>query len=460
MALSFGTSCGTNSVDSYTGVSGPPGRRGFGTAFAHRKPWFVAHAEAAPCPTSRSWQTSGTILCVAVSIPAIVEPAVLRWARETIDLAPVAASRKLGLADDRVEQWEAGTATPTIAQLKRAAELYRRALGVFFLPEPPQNFDTLRNFRLVAGSGQDAWSPALHADYRRAHAQRDNVLELAEIDDVAPSTVWRPTSVPTDDEALAARARAVLLEHAPLPVPRGGTVYEHLNAWVAALEAAGVLVMATAGGRVEVSEMRGFSLYFDTVPVIMVNGSDAARGRLFSLLHEYAHLLLHTGGLCDTVSEARPTTPDRVLEARCNAIAAAILMPRAAVLARPEVIALGDTPEGWDYETLAAAAAPFGTSAEALLRRLLTFGRVTSNFYAVRRQAFLARYELDELRDRPAGGNWYRNTVRDLGKGYVRLVADAHRRRVIDSYTASVYLNAKVEQIPRLAATAALQAGA
>lgn len=70
----------------------------------------------------------------------------------------------------------------------------------------------------------------------------------------------------------------------------------------------------------------------------MVNGSDSVRGRLFSLLHEYVHLLLHTGGLCDTVTDTRATDPDRALEARCNAIAAAMLMPRNAVLSSAEVV--------------------------------------------------------------------------------------------------------------------------
>ncbi len=104
------------------------------------------------------------------------------------------------------------------------------------------------------------------------------------------------------------------------------------------------------------SEMRGFSLYFDVVPVIVVNGADAARGGLFTLLHEYAHLLLHTGGLCDTVTDLGATTPDRRLEARCNAIAAAILMPAAAVLARPEVVVREHDRSSWDYDALAAAA--------------------------------------------------------------------------------------------------------
>ncbi len=394
---------------------------------------------------------------MAKSIPALVEPDMLRWARESIDLAPVAASRKLNLPDGRVGAWEAGEERPTIAQLRRAAQLYRRSLGVFFLSEPPQGFDTLRDLRRHEGAAAGPWSPALHGDYRRAHVQREHMLDLAEVDNIEPPTTWRIDSLPDGVDGIAAAARTRLAEVALLPLPTGSaTVYEHLNYWVAALEAAGILVLATGGGKVEPSEMRGLSLFFDEVPVVMVNGADAPRGRLFTLLHEYAHLLLHTGGLCDLITDAAATSPDRALEARCNAIAAAILMPAAAVLARPDVISRHHAPGSWDYDSLSAAAVPFGVSAEAFLRRLLTLGRVTPAFYRARRAEFQQRYE-EESRSKPKGGDWYRNTVRDLGKGYVRQVADAHRRRVIDSFTAADFLNAKVGQIGGLAAKAALR---
>jgi Zn-dependent peptidase ImmA (M78 family)/transcriptional regulator with XRE-family HTH domain len=392
------------------------------------------------------------------SIPALVEPAVLRWARETIDLTPLAAARKLGVADDRVIEWEAGNGAPTIAQLRRLAEIYKRSLGVFFLPEPPEGFDTLRDFRRVADAEEGRWSEGLHADYRRAHEQRDHALELAELDDTEPPTTWRIENLPADDEAIAHRARKNLLDVGPLSLPGGrGTVYDHLNAWIAALETAGVLVMATTGGKVSTAEMRAFSLYFDELPVIVVNGSDAPRGRLFSLLHEYAHLLLHTEGLCDTTSDQRATTPDRRLEARCNAIAAAILMPRRRVLELEAVLARRDRPTSWDFDALSDAAVEFGVSAEAFLRRLATLDEVTMAFYLARRGEFIAAYEEEDETERPAGGNWYVTTVRDLGKGYVRLVADARRRHVIDSYTAAAYLDVKVNQIDKLAAAAALK---
>lgn len=79
-------------------------------------------------------------------------------------------------------------------------------------------------------------------------------------------------------------------------------------------------------------------------------------------------------------------------------------------------------------------------------------------FYRQRRAEFLATYDENvAARSKSGGGDWYRNTVRDLGKAYVRAVTDAHRRRVIDSNTAAIYLGAKVSQIARLAQSAELR---
>jgi Zn-dependent peptidase ImmA (M78 family) len=111
-----------------------------------------------------------------------------------------------------------------------------------------------------------------------------------------------------------------------------------------------------------------------------------------SLLHGYAHLLLHSEGLCDTYRATRATNPNGQLKARCNDLAATMLMPRAEVLARPQVEARRDTPTAWDYDALRDAAAPFGVAAEAFLRRLVTLGRTTQAFYDQRRQEFLTAY--------------------------------------------------------------------
>lgn len=369
------------------------------------------------------------------------------------NLEPVAAARKIGAPDDKVDAWENGIGKPTVAQLRKLAKVYKRPLGVFYLPEPPQDFETLRDFRRLYGSEAAAWSVELHDEYRRAHGQRDALLDIADLDGAAPSTAWRLTGLPDDDLRIAATARTLITSLSPLDAPTpGADEYKHLNYWIAALEQAGVLVMHTTGGQVETNEMRAFSLYFDEVPVIVLNGADWPRGRIFSLIHEFAHLLLHTSGLCDTTTDARALTEDRALEARCNAIAAEILMPAAEVLASAAVM---EKPQGhqWTLSELVEAAKPFGVSVEAFLRRLATLNRVPFTFYTGFRDT---QTEKNLRGNRASKGNFYNTKARDLGKGYVRTVVDAHTRFVIDSTTAASYLDVKVEQIPGLARRARL----
>jgi hypothetical protein len=84
---------------------------------------------------------------MAKSIPALVEPTMLRWARVPIDLPAIAASRKLDLPDDRVAAWEAGDERPTVAQLRKGRPALppltrcvlpaRAAAGLRHTPRPP-----------------------------------------------------------------------------------------------------------------------------------------------------------------------------------------------------------------------------------------------------------------------------------------------------------------------------------
>ena len=384
---------------------------------------------------------------------AYVERSVLTWARRAANLEPLAAARKINVPDGRVEEWENGSRRPTVPELRRATVVYRRSLGVFFLPEPPAEFDTLRDFRRVGADQDNPWSAALHGEYRRAHQQREAILDVLEIDGANPVGSWRIQNLPRDDSAIAAAARARLLEVAPLPFPRASSrvEYRHLNFWISALEEAGVLVMATAGGGVSTEEMRAFSLYFDDVPVIVLNGSDYPRPRTFSLVHEYVHLLLHTAGLCDTKTDMRAITANRRLEARCNAIAAEVLMPTADVLRQPLVA--DHRPGGpWTLDDLIIAARPFGVSVDSFFRRLAMLGLASMEAY----QRFHDDGREADLPARKGKPTFYNTKVRNLGKGYVRRVAEAYRRTIIDTTTATTYLDVKVNQIPELSRLAQL----
>ncbi len=387
------------------------------------------------------------------STTALVEPSLLTWARTKANIEPINADRKIGVPEGRVTEWEQGKSRPTVTQLRKAADVYKRPLGVFFLPEPPQDFETLRDFRRIFGSAAAEWSAALHDEYRRAHAQREALLEIAELDGIEPTGAWRLTRLPDSGERIAVAARAALEAAATFAFPTPGAgKYAHLGYWIAALEELGVMVIQTRGGEVEKREMRAFSLYFDEVPVVALNGADWPRGRLFSLIHEYAHLLLHTSGLCDTTTDLRAVTEDRLLEARCNAIAASILMPASVVLSS-EMVGARASGHAWELDELIDAAKPFGVSVESFLRRLVTLGQVPQAQYTTFREG---RPEEDLRGDKSSGGSFYLTKARDLGKGYVRTVVQARQRNVIDSATAAAFLDVKVNQISKLAEKAGL----
>jgi transcriptional regulator with XRE-family HTH domain len=206
---------------------------------------------------------------------APVTPEVLRWARESVGATVEDAAKRAGVSDDRIRAWERGEAEPTVAKLRALAKLYQRSFAVFFLPEPPTTFDTMRDFRRLPGTRDHAWSRPLRKVYRRAVEQQEIAEELADEDatDVEPiSLLW--STVDEQPEIAASRARGALgvsLE-AQFNWRRPEDAF---NGWLTAVEFLGVLVLRTS--EVAVSEMRGFSLT-GRIPVIVVNALDWPRG--------------------------------------------------------------------------------------------------------------------------------------------------------------------------------------
>ena len=264
-----------------------------------------------------------------------VEPAVLEWARTSSGLDQEGAAKKLGVSEASLAKWEAGELEPTIRQLRAAAKCYRRPLAVLLLPEPPDDFQALRDFRRVSGAKEGTWSPALHSEFKRSLSQREVFLELSEL---APGAVTPSQNALELGDGLEVEEAAALLRGAlgvadlSLDTSRP---HEVLNAYIAAVEAVGPIVLQTRD--VEIKEMRAFSVSEWPFPIIALNGKDWPRARLFSLLHELCHIGLNAGGLCDLHEAKKRTATEDEVEHYCNAVAGAVLMPTDAVLAHPDV---------------------------------------------------------------------------------------------------------------------------
>ncbi len=350
-----------------------------------------------------------------------VSGAVLKWARDQRGLSIDLAAKRSGLSTDKLIAIEAGEEFPTLAQFRKLAETYRRPLIVMLLDEPPTTFQSLTDFRRLPDIQLNEYSPELRDEIKRAVLQRSTFAELSALEGVPPVAPRLPSNS-QDAALLASQIREVLgITNGEQQQLKDTNV---LKFWKTKVESLGILVLETS--RVHMSEMRGFSLVDGLPLVIVLNGEDSARGKVFTLLHEFAHLCIRHAGVCDLHNKAQ--LQDDV-EVSCNAVAGSILMPETSVRANNTV---GSHKVGtlWSDTELGRIRESFGgASEEAVLRRLLSLGLATRAEYDLKRVEYLASYE--EFRKRRSknskgGPQPPRMQLRDRGRPFIRAALTAY----------------------------------
>jgi Zn-dependent peptidase ImmA (M78 family)/transcriptional regulator with XRE-family HTH domain len=376
------------------------------------------------------------------SILAHVNHKVLSWARSSLGLDKRVAARKLGISPLVLERWEDGTEHPTIAKLKKIADVYKRPLAIFYLPTVPESLDPIPDFRRLPQSKGNSLSPDAMLQIRRLYEKQRIAVELARS---SGAFDWNFIgSVRLDDEHPERVGRDV---RNMLGVGDGnwGSDYEAFNAWRRAVESLGVMVFQIV--RIAIDELRGFSIASDEYPAIALNRKDAPRPRIFTLIHEFCHILLGESGVCD-ISELngyQNTNHSRHIEEFCNHAAGAALIPTRSLLQTSVVISHGDSPR-WHPSELFELANQFKVSQEAILRRLLILEKTSHKFY----EEWRANYSPPKISKGGAPEKPFEKVVRTQGTNYVGLVLNALQNNTITATRASDYLEMKTQYLADL----------
>ena len=375
---------------------------------------------------------------MAQRIEAIVKPEMLVWARESARLDIETAAKKAQVTPDRMKLWETGEARPTINQLRKLANAYKRPIAVFYLPEPPSSgFQAMRDFRRLPGGAATNESAELALEIRSVASRRKVALELIRAIDEEPPDFLLTATLNDDAEVLASEIRAYLGVSVDEQISwKPG--YDSFNAWRAALEDVGVLVFQSVGVRLD--EMRGFSISDMPLPAIVVNNKDSANGRIFTLLHELAHILLREGGICDLYDENE-------IEVFCNRVAGAVLIPRERLMAEDTVASKADGMT-WSDGELQALSNRYGVSREVTLRRLLSIGRASASFYGIKREQFQKEYSTYNNQGGPVPQ--YRKALSRTGRSFAVLVLRAYRQNYITASDVSDFLEVKLKHLPKI----------
>jgi Zn-dependent peptidase ImmA (M78 family) len=355
-----------------------------------------------------------------------VEPSVLKWARETIGKSIEDVARRLDLGENVVEKWESGEKRPTLKQLRELSIFYKRSLAVFFLAGPPAEAPIPTDFRTLPRRVKKPFSEKTLLAMRRARRLQSLTGDLNRTLGREARVEIGQATLADNPAALAKRAR----EHLSVTMEEQSEWKNETVAfaqWKRHVEERGVLVFELP---FPIEEGRAFSFADNDQPAIALNSNDPTNGRIFSLFHEYGHLLLGQSGICDLSEEGK------VVEQFCNRFAGELLVPAPALLAHPSVEVHG-TPAAWKEEDLRLIAREFKVSREVVLRRLLILGRTTERFYQEKRK----EWELPPRRRRGGRRIPPRQCVRQNGVPFTSLVLDSAHQEKITYRDVSDYLS-------------------
>lgn len=341
--------------------------------------------------------------------------AVLKWARDfaglTLEGTAVELSKKLPRKTPHTSQavsaWEAERRVPTLSELSALADIYRRPMAMFFMPEPPEELFP-SDYRLPSEGGK-ALTRGTRLAIREAMWLQAVARDLYEALHREPPKIAR-ASLSDEPEVVANRER----ERLKLESSESAKDPESaLRARRECLEAAGILTFRVA---LPIDQIQGLALHDSLAPAVVTSSEHGPQAQSFTLFHEYTHLLLRTEPCMDApFAKLRTTARGAVAEVEryCNAVAGAMLFPRDAAYRMP----------GTSDEHIERAAKDYRISRWVVAICLARYGRISRAFC----NAYLERTALEGKRR--GGGKsddtWPSRRVNERGSMFVRLVFDA-----------------------------------
>jgi Zn-dependent peptidase ImmA (M78 family) len=337
-------------------------------------------------------------------------------ANRHMTVAEIADSTVLGI---RVEDLERSDQHVEFADLEVLASIFKRPWSYLLVDEAEQFPDAGDDNRTFANQ-RAALSPNLMAELEAAELMLDAAADLF------PEVRYEVPSVPSADvspSALADIIRSFLgvSIDEQLHVP---DEYAALRRWVAAIHARGTYVSQR---RLRDKTIRAFSKVRGQHAIIVVDTGDNAYARIFSLLHEFCHVVLRNTGICDLDDHS-------TIERFCNAVAAEALMPATLLDQLIPAGAFSDSKQAAD-DALIHFSRTMHVSQAALLIRLRDYGRIGGDLYNEMEERRAARRPT-----KSRGGSFYAPAINRVGRLYAHRVVDAVSEGTIDRQDAGALL--------------------
>ncbi len=362
-----------------------------------------------------------------------INPEVFKWLRESAGWTLDEVSKNLDVSIDKVKRWETeGKNIPT-TKLKDLADMYKRPFAAFLLPEPEKELPPPKDFRKLQISSQ--FSKETFYTIRKARALQEASNDLLNNINHETKPFVNKASLSDNPEKIAIAERE-LINFTVEEQCNFESDYKIFKFLRSKIENKNILVFQFPAN---LEEFRGFAL-LDAQPfVLVINSSDDIRPRIFTLIHEYGHILLREPSICIPSETQGENSHNDKVENWCNRFAGAFLLPK-------ESIKKEFKKHSFNYKNIANR---YKVSYLSTLTRLVTLNLITPSQYKSETSIIISKVNKKE----PTGGfgeSSSTKALRERGAAFVSLVLENSQRGLITESKALDYLDIKLKHINEL----------
>lgn len=326
---------------------------------------------------------------------ANVNPNILRWARERADLTIAMLARKLQTTEEKLDAWERGDKPITMRKAMELANKTFVPFGYLFLNEQPVEKLPIPDLRTIDGEEIKKPSAELIKVIQNVLMRQSWYIEHIKSDGKQELPFMGKFNVNSSEISIVKDIREWLKIGSH---PDRGSWEDYHKDLIQRIESLGILVMRQGNlghhtKPLNVSEFRGFAIADNYAPIIFINLADAPVARLFTLIHELAHIWIGESGVSDG-----SVTAHRKEEILCNAVAAEFLVPG------NEFKKQWKNTENW-VDNLPELEKHFHVSQWVLARRALSFKYISQADY--HRFVTALKKAFDERERKGTGPSYY-----------------------------------------------------
>lgn len=367
-----------------------------------------------------------------------VDLKVLNWLIESSGWSDEEIAKRIKITTENFEKIKSGDKRPTFRQLRELSIIFKRPVAAFLLSKPKEEKPKPKDYRMLPEK-KDKFDKKTILVLRKSRRLQELAKELSVNIKYDIKTKLEKLSIREDPEEIAEKYREIfgLTEEKQRKFK---TPYELFNYLRDILEDMNIYVFQFS---MPVEDARGFVFVDETPNVIVVNKKDSIEARIFSLMHEFAHILLQ---------ESVIDLPDMTLSAKndierwCNNFSASFLLPKSLA----NTLFKERKRELTKKETLNYLSRKYKVSKAMLLVSMKKLNFITQEDYDNIVNRFKAEAKIIEKGGMPSD----KRTISEVGNKFVSLVANNFDKEFITYTDALDYLSITSKNFDKVLAMA------